>query len=233
MLFKKRVTPRLSAPGPRAGKAISEPWKSRHKNRLPYPAGTGFDDEDTVQLPLFDMAPDPEAVRRRVLTEDSEPDSLLRSHHQRARRAVRLVGTSTQRRNPIAAPAADPARDSDREDPGHRRPATAPLRRQHRLDHRRTRHGRAADRGPAQPGRGLLRRKDGQPAALDARTPRVCGCGSCSTARSSHPGRCPATRRPRGSRSWGWSPWSTPGSRPATSPSRRSPAPTSKPPCCR
>ncbi|MFC5731514.1 hypothetical protein [Nocardioides vastitatis] len=73
MLFKKRVTPRLTpGPGPRARKAAGEPWKSRYKNRLPYPAGTGFDDEAPVQPTLFDMAPDPEAVRQRVLIEDSE-----------------------------------------------------------------------------------------------------------------------------------------------------------------
>ncbi|HEX2902417.1 MAG TPA: hypothetical protein VHO01_03080, partial [Jatrophihabitans sp.] len=88
MLFKKRITPRLKPglasepsvrPGPRARKASTasvragtEPWKSRYKNQLPYPAGTGFDDEASVQSTLFDMAPDPDAVRRRVLIEDSE-----------------------------------------------------------------------------------------------------------------------------------------------------------------
>lgn len=84
MLFKKRVTPRLAPepslrPGPRARKAATasvrtgeEPWRSRYKNQLPYPAGTGFDDETSIQLALFDMTPDPEAVRRRVLIEDSE-----------------------------------------------------------------------------------------------------------------------------------------------------------------
>ena len=60
MLFKKRVTPRLAPepslrPGPRARKAATasvrtgeEPWRSRYKNQLPYPAGTGFDDETSV-----------------------------------------------------------------------------------------------------------------------------------------------------------------------------------------
>ena len=84
MLFKKRITPRLAPepslrPGPRARQASTagvrtgtEPWKSRYKNQLPYPAGTGFHDEASVQSTLFDMAPDPEAVRRRVLIEDSE-----------------------------------------------------------------------------------------------------------------------------------------------------------------
>ncbi|WP_224274269.1 hypothetical protein [Nocardioides lacusdianchii] len=84
MLFKRRVTPRLAPQpslrrGPRARNANTtrvrtgdEPWRSRYKNQLPYPAGTGFDDEASVQLALFDMAPDPEAVRRRALLEDSE-----------------------------------------------------------------------------------------------------------------------------------------------------------------
>lgn len=67
--FKRRVTPRLAPePSPRS-RARSEPWKSRYKNRLPVPAGTGFD--DWVQLTLFDIDPDPEAVRQRVLVEDS------------------------------------------------------------------------------------------------------------------------------------------------------------------
>lgn len=81
MLFKKRVTPRLTPqpglrPGPHDRPPVprpgTEPWKSRYKNRLPYRSGTVFDDEASVQLTLFDMAPDPEAVRRRVLAEDSE-----------------------------------------------------------------------------------------------------------------------------------------------------------------
>jgi len=82
MLFKKRITPRLAPvpslrPGPRARKASTasvrtEPWKSRYKNQLPYPAGTAFEDETSVQLALFDIAPDPEAVRRRAMIEDSE-----------------------------------------------------------------------------------------------------------------------------------------------------------------
>ena len=82
MLFKKRITPRLAPepslrPGPRARKSVNvsvrtDPGKSRYKNQLPYPAGTSFDEETSTQLALFDMAPDPEAVRRRALTEDSE-----------------------------------------------------------------------------------------------------------------------------------------------------------------
>ena len=92
MLFKKRVTPRLSPrmtpgkppgpalrPGPRASNAATasvrtgnEPWKSRYRNQLAFPADTGFEDQTTSQLTLFDMAPDPDAVRRRALIEDSE-----------------------------------------------------------------------------------------------------------------------------------------------------------------
>ena len=82
MLFKKRITPRLAPepslrPGPRARRAVTasvrtDPGKSRYKNQLPYPAGTSFDEETSTQLALFDMAPDPQAVRRRALIEDSE-----------------------------------------------------------------------------------------------------------------------------------------------------------------
>lgn len=65
MLFKRRVSPMPPA-------ARRRPARSRDKNRLPYQPGTRFDDQAWVQLTLFDMAPDPEVVRRRVLDEDSE-----------------------------------------------------------------------------------------------------------------------------------------------------------------
>mgnify|MGYP001088851526 CR=1 FL=1 len=50
----------------------AQPRQPRGKNRLPYPPGTTFDEHAGVQLALFDMAPDPDAVRRRVLDEDSD-----------------------------------------------------------------------------------------------------------------------------------------------------------------
>ena len=65
MSFHRRRTPRLRP-------EQSEPWKRRDKNRLPVRPGTGFDAAAGVQQSLFQMAPDPEAVRQRVLVEDSE-----------------------------------------------------------------------------------------------------------------------------------------------------------------
>lgn len=46
-------------------------WSKRNKNQLPYPPGTGFDGP-AEQLVLFDMAPDPAALRQRILIEDSD-----------------------------------------------------------------------------------------------------------------------------------------------------------------
>lgn len=96
MSFKRRVTPRLARePGPRS-RARSEPWKSRYKNQLPVPAGTGFD--DWVQLTLFDIAPDPEAVRQRVLVEDSDLTrycaAIVNDHAER-------YGWSVRQRNDV------------------------------------------------------------------------------------------------------------------------------------
>ena len=47
-------------------------WSQKNKNQLPYRPGTGFDENAREQLALFDMAPDPEALRKRVLLEDSD-----------------------------------------------------------------------------------------------------------------------------------------------------------------
>jgi hypothetical protein len=65
MSFKRRRTPRLKP-------QRADPWKRRDKNSLPVRAGTGFDDSAGVQLMLFEMAPDPDVVRQRVLVEDSD-----------------------------------------------------------------------------------------------------------------------------------------------------------------
>jgi hypothetical protein len=97
MLFKKRITPRLE-PRPARSRKSSEPWKRRDKNRLPYPAGTRFDDQAWMQLPLFDMAPDPEAVRQRALVEDSELTrycaAIVNEHAER-------YGWSVRQRNDV------------------------------------------------------------------------------------------------------------------------------------
>ena len=134
MLFKRRVTPRLAPepsirPGPRARKASTasvrtgtEPWKSRYKNRLPYPRrDTASTTRRRSQLALFDMAPDPEAVRRRVLIEDSELTRFCAAIVDEHAERYGSSSTATQRRDPLAAAAADPARDPDREDPRQRR----------------------------------------------------------------------------------------------------------------
>ena len=47
-------------------------WSRKNKNQLPYRPGTGFDENAMEQLTLFDMAPDPEALRQRILLEDSD-----------------------------------------------------------------------------------------------------------------------------------------------------------------
>ena len=65
MSFQRPRTPRLMP-------ERRDPWKRRDKNRLPVRPGTGFDDSAGVQLILFEMAPDPEVVRQRVLVEDSD-----------------------------------------------------------------------------------------------------------------------------------------------------------------
>lgn len=62
MLGKRRVSPMPP----------TAPWRRRDKNRLPYQPGTGFDENTRLQLTLFDMAPDPDVVRRHVLNHDSE-----------------------------------------------------------------------------------------------------------------------------------------------------------------
>lgn len=66
MVFKRRVSP-MPAAAPRRPAG-----RKRDKNQLPCEPGTRFDDRAWVQLTLFDMAPDPEVVRQRVLDEDSE-----------------------------------------------------------------------------------------------------------------------------------------------------------------
>ncbi|MGB8382471.1 MAG: hypothetical protein WCG47_14720, partial [Dermatophilaceae bacterium] len=95
MLFKKPRTPRLK---PQPGRPGSEPWKSRYKNRLPFPAGTGFDQAPWVQLALFQMAPDPEAVRRRALVEDSD---LTRYCAAIVNEHARRFGWSVRQRNDV------------------------------------------------------------------------------------------------------------------------------------
>jgi len=65
MYFQRPRTPRLKP-------ERRDPWKRRDKNSLLVRPGTGFDDSAGVQLTLFEMAPDPEVIRQRVLVEDSD-----------------------------------------------------------------------------------------------------------------------------------------------------------------
>lgn len=70
MVFKRRRTPDMPRI-PQLSQA-DEPWRRRDKNYLPYPADTEFADTAWVQLALFDLAPDPEVVRRRVQVTDTD-----------------------------------------------------------------------------------------------------------------------------------------------------------------
>ena len=47
-------------------------WSRKNKNQLPYRPGTRFDENAREQLVLFDIAPDPEALRQRALVQDSD-----------------------------------------------------------------------------------------------------------------------------------------------------------------
>lgn len=93
MMFNRPKTPRLK---PRS-KAAAEPWRRKDKNNLPFDPATGFDDAGR-QLTLFDIAPDPEVVRQRVLVEDSELTrycaALVNDHTER-------FGWSVRQRNDV------------------------------------------------------------------------------------------------------------------------------------
>ncbi|WP_246136698.1 hypothetical protein [Leekyejoonella antrihumi] len=73
-------------------------WSTKNKNQLPYSQDTTFDENAAEQLLLFDMAPDPEALRRRILLEDSELTrycaALVADHAHR-------YGWSTRQRNAV------------------------------------------------------------------------------------------------------------------------------------
>lgn len=66
MMNKRRVT---SMPG---YVTWTGRWSRKNKNQLPYRPGTGFDENAREQLTLFDIAPDPEALRQRALVQDSD-----------------------------------------------------------------------------------------------------------------------------------------------------------------
>ena len=73
-------------------------WSKKNKNQLPFPGGTGFEDEASEQLVLLDMAPDPEVLRQRILVEDSDLTrycaAILADH-------ARRYGWSVRQRNAV------------------------------------------------------------------------------------------------------------------------------------
>jgi hypothetical protein len=73
-------------------------WSKKNKNQLPHRPDTGFDENALVQLTLFDMAPDPEALRRRILIEDSE---LTRYCAAIVADHARRYGWSVRQRNAV------------------------------------------------------------------------------------------------------------------------------------
>jgi hypothetical protein len=92
MVFKRRVTP---AP---EYVTWTRSWSLKNKNQLPHQPGTRFDDEAQEQLALFDMAPDPEVLRQRILVEDSDLTrycaAILADH-------ARRYGWSVRQRNAV------------------------------------------------------------------------------------------------------------------------------------
>jgi hypothetical protein len=94
MMFQRPKTPRLAP----KSRAAAEPWRRRDKNYLPFDPATGFTDDAGIQPTLFDMAPDPEVVRQRVLVEDSELTrycaALVNDHAER-------FGWSVRQRNDV------------------------------------------------------------------------------------------------------------------------------------
>ncbi len=92
MAFKRRVS-QLPAYVTWDGR-----WSQKNKNQLPHQPGTRFDDDAPEQLTLFDMDPDPEVLRQRILVEDSELTrycaAILADH-------ARRYGWSVRQRNAV------------------------------------------------------------------------------------------------------------------------------------
>lgn len=88
MLGKRRVSPMPP----------TAPWRRRDKNRLPYEPGTGFDDNSSIQLTLFDMDADAEVLRQRLLSHDSE---LTRYCISIAQEHADRYGWSIRQRNAV------------------------------------------------------------------------------------------------------------------------------------
>src|SRR3546814_20805374 len=94
MVFKRRVTPLPDYV------RWDHRWSTKNKNQLPCQPGTSFDDHALEQLTLFDMPPDPQALRQRLMVEDSElPRSCPAIFHDPPR-----VGQAVQTRRPVVPP---------------------------------------------------------------------------------------------------------------------------------
>lgn len=92
MVFKRRVTPLPDYV------RWDHRWSTKNKNQLPCQPGTSFDDHALEQLTLFDMHPDPEVLRQRLLVEDSE---LTRYCAAIVADHARRYGWSVRQRNAV------------------------------------------------------------------------------------------------------------------------------------
>ena len=92
MVFKRRVMPLPEYV------TWNRRWSQWNKNQLPYQPTTGFDENAGEQLTLFDMDPDPEVLRQRILVEDSE---LTRYCAAIVADHARPYGWSVRRRNAV------------------------------------------------------------------------------------------------------------------------------------
>lgn len=92
IVFKRRVTPLPDHV------TWTRRWSQKNKNQLPHRPGTGFDETAWEQLTLFDMNPDTEVLRQRILVEDSE---LTRYCAAVVADHARRYGWSVRQRNAV------------------------------------------------------------------------------------------------------------------------------------
>ena len=185
MVFKRRVTPLpdyVSWDGR---------WSKKNKNQLPYQPGTRFDEDASEQLTLFDMDPDPEVLRQRILVEDSELTrycaAIVADHARRYGWSVRQRNAVIQSLRMLQTLPVHP----HREGPRQRRRGAAPLRRHHHLHPRRPRRSRAAHRGRPHPGRAVLQRQ-----VHRIRSPPRRHAGAPPTVAPGHARRIPTSTSP-------------------------------------
>ncbi|PWN04350.1 hypothetical protein DJ010_01520 [Nocardioides silvaticus] len=92
MVFKRRATPLPDYV------SWDARWSMKNKNQLSYHPGTSFDEHAREQLTLFDMDPDPDVLRNRILLEDSE---LTRYCAAIVADHARRYGWSVRQRNAV------------------------------------------------------------------------------------------------------------------------------------